>query len=300
MPSSKKDVMRTVWNQTATNLEKVISPQNYINWIQPIQYSHADDSSVVVSVPTQFFKEWLEDNYLDLINSALSITAEKNLSIAVTVKADELVPLPLENQISEAAAQKPCKDVKPIQTDRDCAPLNPRYTFDQFVSGSGNQFAHAAAMAVANNPAITYNPLFIYGGVGLGKSHLLHAVGHQMLTQKPETRVCYCSAEKFMHEMVNCIRLNKMEEFRERYRSVDVLLIDDIQFIAGRERTQVEFFHTFNSLYESHKQIVITSDKFPREMPNLEERLRSRFEWGLIADIQPPDVETKIAILKKS
>jgi len=154
-------------------------------------------------------------------------------------------------------------------------------------------------MAVANNPAITYNPLFIYGGVGLGKSHLLHAVGHQMLTQKPETRVCYCSAEKFMHEMVNCIRLNKMEEFRERYRSVDVLLIDDIQFIAGRERTQVEFFHTFNSLYESHKQIVITSDKFPREMPNLEERLRSRFEWGLIADIQPPDVETKIAILKK-
>ncbi|MGB4598374.1 MAG: chromosomal replication initiator protein DnaA [Trichlorobacter sp.] len=291
--------MRTVWNQTATNLEKVISPQNYINWIQPIQYSHADDSSVVVSVPTQFFKEWLEDNYLDLINSALSITAEKNLSIAVTVKADELVPLPLENQISEAAAQKPCKDVKPIQTDRDCAPLNPRYTFDQFVSGSGNQFAHAAAMAVANNPAITYNPLFIYGGVGLGKSHLLHAVGHQMLTQKPETRVCYCSAEKFMHEMVNCIRLNKMEEFRERYRSVDVLLIDDIQFIAGRERTQVEFFHTFNSLYESHKQIVITSDKFPREMPNLEERLRSRFEWGLIADIQPPDVETKIAILKK-
>lgn len=299
MPSSKKDVMRTVWNQTATNLEKVISPQNYINWIQPIQYSHADDSSVVVSVPTQFFKEWLEDNYLDLINSALSITAEKNLSITVTVKADELAPLPVENQISEAAAQKPCKEVKPIQPDRDGAPLNPRYTFDQFVSGSGNQFAHAAAMAVANNPAITYNPLFIYGGVGLGKSHLLHAVGHQMLAQKPETRVCYCSAEKFMHEMVNCIRLNKMEEFRERYRSVDVLLIDDIQFIAGRERTQVEFFHTFNALYESHKQIVITSDKFPREMPNLEERLRSRFEWGLIADIQPPDVETKIAILKK-
>lgn len=299
MPSSKKDVMRTVWNQTATNLEKVISPQNYINWIQPIQYSHADDSSVVVSVPTQFFKEWLEDNYLDLINSALSITAEKNLSITVTVKADELAPLPVDNQISEAATQKPCKEIKPIQPDRDGAPLNPRYTFDQFVSGSGNQFAHAAAMAVANNPAITYNPLFIYGGVGLGKSHLLHAVGHQMLAQKPGTRVCYCSAEKFMHEMVNCIRLNKMEEFRERYRSVDVLLIDDIQFIAGRERTQVEFFHTFNSLYESHKQIVITSDKFPREMPNLEERLRSRFEWGLIADIQPPDVETKIAILKK-
>lgn len=299
MPSSKKDVMRTVWNQTATNLEKVISPQNYINWIQPIQYSHTIDTSVIVSVPTQFFKEWLEDNYLDLINSALSITAEKNLSIEVTVKEDELAFLPIENLVCEPTAQPPSTDGKAIQPEREGAPLNPRYTFDQFVSGSGNQFAHAAAMAVSNNPASTYNPLFIYGGVGLGKSHLLHAVGHQILVQKPQTRVCYCSAEKFMHEMVNCIRLNKMEEFRERYRSVDVLLIDDIQFIAGRERTQVEFFHTFNSLYETHKQIVITSDKFPREMPNLEERLRSRFEWGLIADIQPPDVETKIAILKK-
>lgn len=300
MPSSKKDLMHTVWNQTATNLEKVIPPQNYINWIQPIQYSHTENNSVVVSVPNQFFKEWLEDNYLDLINSALSITAEKNLSIAVTIKEDETVLLPqVEKLVSQAAQQASNEEPRPIVPEREGTPLNPRYTFDQFVSGSGNQFSHAAAMAVANNPAITYNPLFIYGGVGLGKSHLLHAVGHQILAQNPATRVCYCSAEKFMHEMVNSIRLNKMEEFRERYRSVDVLLIDDIQFIAGRERTQVEFFHTFNSLYESHKQIVITSDKFPREMPNLEDRLRSRFEWGLIADIQPPDVETKIAILKK-
>lgn len=299
MPSSKKDLMRTVWNQTATNLEKVIPPQNYINWIQPIQYSHTENSSVVVCVPNQFFKEWLEDNYLDLINSALSITAEKNLSIAVTIKEDD-TPLPLpEPVVSQTTAPTLSEEPRPQQPEREGTPLNPRYTFDQFVSGSGNQFSHAAALAVANNPAITYNPLFIYGGVGLGKSHLLHAVGHQILTQKPETRVCYCSAEKFMHEMVNSIRLNKMDDFRERYRSVDVLLIDDIQFIAGRERTQVEFFHTFNSLYESHKQIVITSDKFPREMPNLEERLRSRFEWGLIADIQPPDLETKIAILKK-
>lgn len=299
MPSTKKDIMQTVWNQTATNLEKVIPPQNYINWIQPIQYSHTENNSVVVCVPNQFFKEWLEDNYLDLINSALSITAEKNLSIAVTIKEDDS-PLPQpEPVVSQPTAPALNEEVRPQQPEREGTPLNPRYTFDQFVSGSGNQFSHAAALAVANNPAITYNPLFIYGGVGLGKSHLLHAVGHHILAQKPETRVCYCSAEKFMHEMVNSIRLNKMEDFRERYRSVDVLLIDDIQFIAGRERTQVEFFHTFNSLYESHKQIVITSDKFPREMPNLEERLRSRFEWGLIADIQPPDQETKIAILKK-
>lgn len=299
MPSSKKEAMRNVWDQTATNLKKVIPAQNYINWIQPIQYSHAEDSSVVVSVPNQFFKEWLQDNYLDLINSALSITAEKNLTIALTLREEE-APLPiLEHPISKPASAPPDEEPKLLQTERDGTPLNPRYTFEQFVSGSGNQFAHAAAMAVANNPAITYNPLFIYGGVGLGKSHLLHAIGHQILEQNPATRICYCSAEKFMHEMVNSIRLNKMENFRERYRSVDVLLIDDIQFIAGRERTQVEFFHTFNTLYESHKQIVITSDKFPREMPNLEERLRSRFEWGLIADIQAPDIETKIAILKK-
>jgi len=298
MPCSKKDTMRTVWTQTATNLEKVIPPQNYINWIQPIQYSHTENNKVVVCVPNQFFKEWLEDNYLDLINSALSITAEKNLAIAVTIKEDETpLPQPVE-ETTRAAPKPPSKEPRPV-AEREGTPLNPRYTFDQFVSGSGNQFSHAAALAVANNPAITYNPLFIYGGVGLGKSHLLHAVGHQVLSQNADTRVCYCSAEKFMHEMVNSIRLNKMEEFRERYRSVDVLLIDDIQFIAGRERTQVEFFHTFNSLYESHKQIVITSDKFPREMPNLEERLRSRFEWGLIADIQPPDLETKMAILKK-
>ena len=148
---------------------------------------------------------------------------------------------------------------------KNCSPLNPRYTFSQFVSGAGNQFAHAAALAVANNPAITYNPLFIYGGVGLGKSHLLNAIGHHILDKDPSARVCYCSAEKFMHEMVNYIRLNKMDEFRARYRSVDVLLIDDIQFITGKERTQVEFFHTFNALYENHKQIAITSDKFPRD-----------------------------------
>ncbi len=299
MPSSKKDHMHTVWHQTATNLEKVIPPQNYINWIQPIKYSHTDNNTVVVSVPNQFFKEWLEDNYLDLINSALSITAEKNLTTKVIVKEDETAFQQLEAPPGAAHEQKIIVEPRPALPEQQGTPLNSRYTFEQFVSGSGNQFAHAAALAVANNPAITYNPLFIYGGVGLGKSHLLHAVGHHVLVNTPTTRICYCSAEKFTHEMVNAIRLSKMEEFRERYRSIDVLLIDDIQFIAGRERTQVEFFHTFNSLYEAHKQIVITSDKFPREMPNLEERLRSRFEWGLIADIQPPDQETKIAILKK-
>ena len=299
MPSPKNDTMLNVWNETVTNLEKVIPPQNYTNWIQPIQYSHITDSTVFINVPSQFFKEWLEDNYFDLISSALSITAERNLSVSFAVNERDII-LPQLNIEEKTPVNGPqLIESKQEIIERPETPLNPKYTFEQFVSGSGNQFSHAAALAVANNPATTYNPLFIYGGVGLGKSHLLHAIGHHILAANPSTKTCYCSAEKFMHEMVNCIKLNKMENFRERYRSVDVLLIDDIQFITGKERTQVEFFHTFNALYESHKQIVITSDKFPREMPNLEDRLRSRFEWGLIADIQPPDMETKIAILKK-
>jgi len=296
MPSSKHTAMREIWNQTATNLEKVIAPQHYTNWIQPIQFSHADHQSLYLYVPNQFFKEWLDDNYLDLINSALSVTANKNLLVSFIIKEQEQIT-PAE--LAEPIQLKPVTDSRDQNPVKEITPLNPRYTFNQFVSGAGNQFAHAAAMAVANNPATTYNPLFIYGGVGLGKSHLLNAVGHKIITDNSATKVCYCSAEKFMHEMVNCIKLNKMDEFRERYRSVDVLLIDDIQFISRKERTQVEFFHTFNALYESHKQIIITSDKFPREIPDLEDRLRSRFEWGLIADIQPPDLETKIAILKK-
>ncbi|CAH2029825.1 chromosomal replication initiator protein DnaA [Trichlorobacter ammonificans] len=295
------DPMHSTWTQAVSNLEKVIPPQNFSNWILPIQFAAFRDDTMLLSVPNQFFKEWLEDNYLELIRSALSVAADKNLTVEFLVREEEeLQPVPELPAAAESNGTDTAETVRvPPAGGKNCSPLNPRYTFSQFVSGAGNQFAHAAALAVANNPAITYNPLFIYGGVGLGKSHLLNAIGHHILDKDPSARVCYCSAEKFMHEMVNYIRLNKMDEFRARYRSVDVLLIDDIQFITGKERTQVEFFHTFNALYENHKQIAITSDKFPREMPNLEERLRSRFEWGLIADIQPPDLETKIAILKK-
>lgn len=296
MPSSKLSTMHTIWNQTATNLEKVISPQNYANWIQPIQFSHADAQSIYLLVPNLFFKEWLEDNYVDLINSALSVTADKNMLVSFIIQEKE--PEQLPEEVLETPQPKQADIPKDQYQIKESPALNPRYTFDQFVSGAGNQFAHAASMAVANNPATTYNPLFIYGGVGLGKSHLLNAVGHKILADNSNTRICYCSAEKFMHDMVNCIKLNKMDEFRERFRSIDVLLIDDIQFIARKERTQVEFFHTFNALYEAGKQIIITSDKFPREI-DIEDRLRSRFEWGLIADIQAPDLETKIAILKK-
>jgi chromosomal replication initiator protein len=177
--------------------------------------------------------------------------------------------------------------------------LNTRYTFDSFVCGASNEFAYAASQAVADTPSIKYNPLFIYGGTGLGKTHLMVAIGNHILTNNPDAKICYYTSETFMNEMINCIRHKKMDEFRSKFRKADVLLIDDIQFMAGREATEVEFFHTFNALYESHKQIVITSDKFPKDIPGLEERLRSRFEWGLIADIQVPDVETKVAILKK-
>ncbi len=300
MQSTKNnDLMHNTWTQAISNLEKVVPSQNFINWIQPIQYSSSYGDTIVLSAPNQFFKEWLEDNYLELIRSIISATADKNISVEFLLREEEEPPQTGLSAPENSSADN-SEEVKYIPTTiKNHSPLNPRYTFNQFVSGSGNQFAHAAALAVANNPATTYNPLFIYGGVGLGKSHLLNAIGHHITENDQAARICYCSAEKFMHEMVNHIRLNKMDEFRARYRYVDVLLIDDIQFITGKERTQVEFFHTFNALYENHKQIVITSDKFPREMPNLEERLRSRFEWGLIADIQPPDLETKIAILKK-
>jgi len=288
--------MFEAWQQATENLEKVLSEGDFVTWIKPVLYSHHDNSSVHLSVPNSFVKEWLEDHYLKVLTGALSVTSGHTVNIIFTVRDDD-DPQQIQTEdlvIKGHQDQAASKNLEAVFT-----PLNPKYTFDLFVSGTGNQFAHAAAMAVANNPADTYNPLFIYGGVGLGKSHLLNSIGHIIRANSPDTNVCYCSAEKFMYEMVNHLRLKKMDIFRSRFRNVDVLLIDDIQFISGKTGTQEEFFYTFNALHDAHKQIVITSDKFPREISDLEERLRSRFEWGLIADIQPPDIETKIAILKK-
>jgi len=288
--------MFEAWQQATENLEKVLSEGDFVTWIKPVLYSHHDNSSVHLSVPNSFVKEWLEDHYLKVLTGALSVTSGHTVNIIFTVRDDD-DPQQIQTEdlvIKGHQDQAASKNLEAVFT-----PLNPKYTFDLFVSGTGNQFAHAAAMAVANNPADTYNPLFIYGGVGLGKSHLLNSIGHIIRDNSPDTNVCYCSAEKFMYEMVNHLRLKKMDIFRSRFRNVDVLLIDDIQFISGKTGTQEEFFYTFNALHDAHKQIVITSDKFPREISDLEERLRSRFEWGLIADIQPPDIETKIAILKK-
>lgn len=291
--------MLQAWQQASENLGKVFSESDYKTWIKPIQYSHHDENTVYLSVPTSFFKEWIEEHYQQMLIGAFSVTSGKNFSVEIIVseKFDNSEMLQPEEFIMKG--QMASEQVKNPIPEATFSELNYKYTFDLFVSGTGNQFAHAAAMAVANNPADTYNPLFIYGGVGLGKSHLLNAIGHTIRNNSPELNVCYCSAEKFMYEMVNYLRQKKMDQFRARFRKLDVLLIDDIQFISGKVGTQEEFFHTFNALYDMHKQIVITSDKFPREISDLEERLRSRFEWGLIADIQPPDVETKIAILKK-
>lgn len=284
----------TLWDKVALQLEKELNSHNFNTWINPIQYESLEDSILKLSVPNKFFSDWIKDNYKSKIEEKLgNITSEK-VKLVITVSNKRLIIESKELASKEEPLNIEIFRNKQITNNN----LNKNYTFDSFVSGTSNQFAHAAAMAVANNPATTYNPLFIYGGVGLGKTHLIHAIGNLIHSNNNNARIAYYSSEKFMNELINSLRYAKMEDFRNKFRSMDVLLIDDIQFIAGKERTQEEFFHTFNALYESHKQIIVTSDKFPKEIPGLEERLRSRFEWGLIADIQAPDVETKLAILE--
>ena len=251
-----------------------------------------------LEVPNRFVRDWIREHYSQIIQETLSDIGAVAYRVQLGVADRSEARNTGEEQAPPPPPQNETRKESPIKEWNPAFNLNRKYTFGEFVAGSSNQFAVAAAMAVANNPATTYNPLFIYGGVGLGKTHLINAIGNFILSSNREMKVCYYTSEKFMNELINSLRYAKMDEFRNKFRSMDVLLIDDVQFIAGKERTQEEFFHTFNALYESHKQIVVTSDKFPKEIPGLEERLRSRFEWGLIADIQPPDVETKQAILK--
>ncbi|WP_321529982.1 chromosomal replication initiator protein DnaA [uncultured Desulfuromonas sp.] len=279
------------WQDIKKILQKKLNKQHYSTWIEPIEFDGIEENTINISVSNKFIKDWIEKNYRDLILSEAkkinSAIENINLKTDKTIKKTKIKE-PENEQKSEIKNNKINSNIN----------INPEYTFSKFISGSSNQFASAAAMAVANNPATIYNPLFIYGGVGLGKTHLINAIGNEIIKNNKNIKVSYYSSEKFTNELINSIRYGKMDEFRNKFRSIDVLLIDDVQFIAGKERTQEEFFHTFNSLYESHKQIVVTSDKFPKEIPGLEERLRSRFEWGLIADIQPPDIETKQAILE--
>ena len=291
--------MERIWIKAQDNLGKVLTPQSFSTWIRPIRYINTLHNTLLLEVPNKFIKEWVEDKYLLMINEAVASLTDTAIQVELTVSdvMKQETPQPVINTTEPEPVI--AKKLENSASDSFVSNFNKKFTFDTYVYGSSNQFAYAASQAVADNPAERYNPLFLYGGVGLGKTHLLIAIGNQILKTKPDAKICYYTSEKFMNEMINCIRYKKMDDFRTKFRKADVLLIDDIQFMAGREATQEEFFHTFNALYESHKQIVLTSDKFPKEIPGLEERLRSRFEWGLIADIQPPDIEMKVAILKK-
>lgn len=323
----------SLWTNILHAVEKRLNRQSFDTWFRPIRFDGCDDSGQVLHLhaPNQVIRDWVSSNYSEVLVDSLeevnltdyhvdwSVEEEQSpgpesfeaearvtesfdssrsgprrghsspsslLTLLETAESDRLV--------SGAIGATTFVDIEPIELS-----LNPKYTFQTFVVGSCNQFAHAASQAIAESPGKTYNPLYIYGGVGLGKTHLMHAAGHEIKTRNRHLRLSYISAEKFMNELINAIRYDKTQTFREKYRSIDVLLMDDIQFMAGKERTQEEFFHTFNALYDGQKQIVISSDCPPREIPTLEERLHSRFEWGLIADMEPPDLETKVAILKR-
>ncbi len=282
--------MEAFWNESIKTIKEKVSQQNFETWIKPIKIVSLEDNNVLLGVPNKFFKDWLIENYFDIITSSLSDVSGINVDIKFIVsKLDKKEP-------SDAGEIKKPPQNSPARLNSS---LNMKYSFERFVVGSSNQFAHAAALSVAEQPARNYNPLFVYGGVGLGKTHLINAIGVHTISLYPNKNILYVSAEEFMNELIYSIRYDKMSNFREKYRKIDSLLIDDIQFIAGKERTQEEFFHTFNTLHDSGKQIVVTSDKFPKEIQKLEGRLRSRFEWGLIADIQPPDIETRMAIIEK-
>ena len=285
--------MEVLWKNCLDEIEKRVLPENFNTWFTPTYPCSKDEEALTIAVPNRFYEKCLTENYLELIQNVLEKVSNQRLEIRFKVNP--------ENAGSEASANiqesTKTRDLPPPTPLFNHGVLNPIYVFDKFVVGSNNQFAHAACQAVAGNPAHNYNPLFLYGAVGLGKTHLLHAIGNAIVKDNPEARVRYISAESFTVDLIESIKKDRMQSFRERYRPLDVLLVDDIQFIAGKERTQEEFFYTFNSLYEYHKQIVISSDRYPKDMQNIEERLRSRFQSGLIADIMPPDLETKIAIL---
>ncbi|MDT2044739.1 chromosomal replication initiator protein DnaA [Bacillus sp. 1780r2a1] len=281
-----------LWNGALAEIEKKLSKPSFETWLKSTKAHALQGDTLIITAPNDFARDWLESRYSNLIAETLYDLTGEELDVKFII--------PLNQSEEEFDLTPPKKNVsKEDGHEFPQSMLNSKYTFDTFVIGSGNRFAHAASLAVAEAPAKAYNPLFIYGGVGLGKTHLMHAIGHYVLDHNPDAKVVYLSSEKFTNEFINSIRDNKAVEFRNKYRNVDVLLIDDIQFLAGKEQTQEEFFHTFNTLHEESKQIVISSDRPPKEIPTLEDRLRSRFEWGLITDITPPDLETRIAILRK-
>jgi chromosomal replication initiator protein len=277
-----------LWDKILLHTERRVNPHSFATWFRPTRMERLEEDRLIVRVPTRLFSKRLTETYGQLLQAVITEIGKPQLQL-------EFVCADAEPAAANATATAQAK----LDFESVAHQLNPRYTFDSFIVGASNQFAHAAAVAVAEQPSKSYNPLFLYGGVGLGKTHLMQAIGHSLKKRNPALRLTYISAEKFTNEVIASIRFERMAAFRDRFRNMDVLMVDDIQFIATRERTQEEFFHTFNALYDQQKQIVISSDCPPKEISSIEERLRSRFEWGLIADIQPPDLETKIAILQK-
>ena len=284
-----------IWQKALDIVKGELSEVSFNTWILGSEPISMSENKITIGVQTEFTKDILEQRYKTLISNSIQHISAKKYEIEFVTQSNT----PAEEDTPIKKAKEDINKGTVVVNDEMSATLNPKYTFDSFVIGNSNRFAHAASLAVAESPARAYNPLFIYGGVGLGKTHLMHAIGHYILQNNPNSKVVYVSSEKFTNELINSIKDDKNEEFRNRYRNVDVLLIDDIQFIAGKERTQEEFFHTFNALHDANKQIILSSDRPPKEIPTLEDRLRSRFEWGLIADIQAPDFETRMAILKK-
>lgn len=293
----------SIWSMAQEIIKTdLANDQTYNIWFGPIKFISLSEEAILLEVPNKFFQGWLLDRYMPLITTSVQKVVGKELRIdfAIGEKAED--PAPAVKTKTDGDRKEPKPFWPFARQAQDVAKeigLSPKYTFDSFVIGPSNRFAHAASMAVSESPAKAYNPLFIYGGVGLGKTHLMHAIGQGALHKTPKAKVLYLSSEEFTNQLISSIQNRSTQKFREKYRSVDILLIDDIQFIAGKESTQEEFFHTFNALYDAHKQIVVTSDRPPKEIQSLEERLISRFEWGLVTDIQPPDFETRTAILKK-
>ena len=285
-----------IWDSVLARIETKVNRHSFYTWFKPTGFISEQPDRIRIRVPNTLFRDWLTKHYSAVLEEALREVERTGLSLEFVT--DEALATAKEPPAPPQVIAEPEVEAENVESDAAQPGLGPRYSFDTFIVGPSNQFAHAACRAVAEAPSRSYNPLFIYGGVGLGKTHLMHAIGHYVLTNS-NLKLTYISSERFMNEMINALRYDRVLEFRARYRSVDVLLVDDVQFLAGKEGTQTEFFHTFNALYDAQKQIVISSDCPPHEIPSLEERLRSRFEWGLIADIQPPDIETKVAILKK-
>ncbi len=292
-----------LWHQALAQIQNELPSQAYETWFQPTRAVSSTEKSLVIEVPSPFFRDWLTSHYSPLISRALKSLAHSDVTVEYAIASAEGVPVMASAGTAPAVSVSPAPAVPawPHREASTSAPftLNSRYTFDQFVVGPSNRFAHAAALATSESPAKVYNPLFIQGGVGLGKTHLMQAIGHRIRGKFPQAKCLYLSSEHFTNQLISAIQNRSMASFRERFRSVDVLLVDDIQFIGGKEATQEAFFHTFNTLYDAHKQIVVSSDRSPKEMRGVEERLVSRFEWGLVTDVQPPDLETRVAIVRK-